>query len=1610
LRQILVRAWGGIAASVVLGALGVHAQEPSAPRPLAEALWVDPQPLVVDGDPSEWRGADSTVLAIERLEQFVRLPGRASRENWSGAADLSVRVWLGWNETDLLVGGEVLDDAPHEHVEPNWYEGDSLELFLDLGARDGPWDALDWQIMLAPNWPERPWGVYPRGEQGAGRERELDGGFGGVEVVAQELPGGYRFEARIPWRNLGAFTPAADARLGFNLAACDRDRAGVLENYATWTGESQLSAFPDRRTDLVLVGPAAPQVAAAAPDASPRALDRPYLLLALALLYGVALWSRGIWRRARARRIAAWTAAGLLVASVAVAAFSRLSRLRSVQERTDQIEAHWAEFESVAASGAMGVAQPSELLGAAQALAAGRSIAPPPRLAWRHLAPPERTLAPQRRTSSRGLPYEPFQGATQQLEPYTLEPGRALRVKLGGEGGAPFALDALQLVTRVRDRRYQRFSAAEAPVLAIDLLSGGAAVRPPLEMRHGRELHFEEDAHRDLPDLEPVYFAGAGRGERVHGDALIVRLAESLGVEELVIRHVGPPSGYAVELVALAAGVRDVSRAAPPPLRATPDGQWSWAGHSSSLEIELVAPGRAPRRLDPSTLVRTLRIAEEPIANAYVRDLEPLPGSAWDAAPIAALAVLAPFLVTLFAQWLSTRRRMRGKLAVGFVATSAAPLLALTLLLDASLRNEHERNELERVRSELVRAEQGLESLSKSLERDAQRLLRLAAMRKLVDGVYPQTPEELLACWGESDGSVRILERTGHDGQRVVVGVGPNVAQLRAHTGFATGLVRARGQLLVCGVAQTTPGAEQPLKVVVARPPELPDSSSLAPLGAVRLVGGGRDSAPTAPDVLARDDSELRRPLYDASGQALAGVLVAKARARAAPVLGDFNLLELLLAAAITALFTVVLFAGILTGGVVGPIERLDRALRRGDVGRVEAEVDDEIGRLAGAIRGYSDEVAERVTQLEMLQRAQSELAQRLDSDEAREAVLQFFLRSSAAQSVWLVWRGEAGDAARVWGDGGRSLALPERAGLLQRAVCAGELLQFVDPNRSLALSDFEQVLFGAVQRVVCAPLIAGGDTRGAMVLGYDDARPSNNLPFLRAAANQAAIVLENARLYSQATRDALTGFLTDPGFRQRLAEEIQRAQDEPSAGVVLVQLRLAGLPRDDQRAGERLREAAQRLRLAVRGMAIFGRSGAADLTVALPWSGRAPQIEALARRLVDRVSSAPWPDGEAVSGLFVAHASYPEDGPSARFVMGVLEDRLAEAQSGVPALDLVRLAPLIPTDFVAKSPLMLQLLDTVRRLAEQDIGVLVSGETGVGKDRIAELVHRWSGRAAGPLVHVHCPSLSSSLIEDELLGHEKGAFTGALARRRGPFEYASGGTVVLDEIAGLAPAGQVALLRLLEAREVQPLGASRPIPIDVRVVATSSVDLAEAVERGDFRGDLYFRLNVAQVSVPPLRLRKGDVPDLVAAFLQRFNSSADRPVTGVAPELLDLLGQHDWPGNVRELENAIAKGCVLANGGELSVEHVQLRVESAALGAAARAGLTDRQERLLDSLTAGERITSTEFATREGISNRTALRDLLDLAERGLLEREGSKRGTRFRRSETRSRATFGR
>ena len=247
--------------------------------------------------------------------------------------------------------------------------------------------------------------------------------------------------------------------------------------------------------------------------------------------------------------------------------------------------------------------------------------------------------------------------------------------------------------------------------------------------------------------------------------------------------------------------------------------------------------------------------------------------------------------------------------------------------------------------------------------------------------------------------------------------------------------------------------------------------------------------------------------------------------------------------------------------------------------------------------------------------------------------------------------------------------------------------------------------------------------------------------------------------------------------------------------------------------------------------------------------------------------------------------------------------------------------------NIVARSPKMQEALATVERVAPTNSTVLLGGESGVGKDLIARAIHQHSRRASGPFVKINCTAIPENLLESELFGYEKGAFTGAVASKPGKFELADKGTVFLDEIGDVPGAIQVKLLRVLQEREFERLGGTRTLKVDVRLVAATNRDLRAALEQGTFREDLYYRLNVVPISIAPLRERKEDIPYLVDHFIARFAREAGKPIEGITPAAMKLLTAFHWPGNVRELENIIERAVALFAGTVIDVGDIQLDV-----------------------------------------------------------------------------------
>lgn len=245
---------------------------------------------------------------------------------------------------------------------------------------------------------------------------------------------------------------------------------------------------------------------------------------------------------------------------------------------------------------------------------------------------------------------------------------------------------------------------------------------------------------------------------------------------------------------------------------------------------------------------------------------------------------------------------------------------------------------------------------------------------------------------------------------------------------------------------------------------------------------------------------------------------------------------------------------------------------------------------------------------------------------------------------------------------------------------------------------------------------------------------------------------------------------------------------------------------------------------------------------------------------------------------------------------------------------------PPIP-GIIGNSPAMQEVYRITRRVAGSNASVLILGETGVGKELIASAIHRLSRRSGGPFVRVNCGALSESLLESELFGHVRGAFTGAVSNRTGRFEAANGGTIFLDEINSTSLTLQVKLLRVLQEREFERVGDTGTLSTDARIVAASNRDLMKEVKQERFREDLYWRLNVVPIEIPPLRRRRDDIPALVSFFLEHYNEINDRYVVHIGPGTMEAMQDYNWPGNVRELQNYIERAVVMSETDELTVD-----------------------------------------------------------------------------------------
>jgi len=301
----------------------------------------------------------------------------------------------------------------------------------------------------------------------------------------------------------------------------------------------------------------------------------------------------------------------------------------------------------------------------------------------------------------------------------------------------------------------------------------------------------------------------------------------------------------------------------------------------------------------------------------------------------------------------------------------------------------------------------------------------------------------------------------------------------------------------------------------------------------------------------------------------------------------------------------------------------------------------------------------------------------------------------------------------------------------------------------------------------------------------------------------------------------------------------------------------------------------------------------------------------------------------------------------------------------------------------LGRSSAMERVFDTIRQIRLSRSTVLIIGESGTGKELVARAIHQQGPRREGPFIPVHCAALAPTLLESELFGHEKGAFTGATALRKGRFELADGGTIFLDEIGDIAPEIQVKLLRFLESREFERVGGARPIRVDVRLLAATNADLDKLRDEGKFREDLYYRINVVRINLPPLRERSEDIPLLTKSFIEEFARENGKTGLNITPEALHLLGKYSWPGNVRELRNCVESMVVLNTGPVIGVRDLppairgreQIREETPAVSLNLKTAGRDLLLRALEQ-SGGNKAAAARLL---GISRRTLYRKLAE-------------------------------
>ncbi len=735
--------------------------------------------------------------------------------------------------------------------------------------------------------------------------------------------------------------------------------------------------------------------------------------------------------------------------------------------------------------------------------------------------------------------------------------------------------------------------------------------------------------------------------------------------------------------------------------------------------------------------------------------------------------------------------------------------------------------------------------------------------------------------------------------------------------------------------------------------------------------------------------------------------------------------------------------ASIVTGRITDPIERLEEgaeALRRGEFDVcVESQEGGQIGRLTETFNNMAQELRSRIQDLNHLNRGIQELTSGLHLDQVLKSAVAFFSRHSAADRVRVVLLDWERDRAEIFGEDRQEVdrQAPDVATVLS---ATGPLSMKLSPGLDGGVF---ATLFLGYHSMLVLPLVIAGRSRGGILLLFESPHPATvNLELLSTIAGQTSAALENARLYHHAVEDLYTGAFVPDYFSRLVGRAVANSQDAGES-VSLIGFRLVHGHQQEEALGAEgygryMERIASLLRRHVSTEAKICRSSSDSFQVLLPDVGRdeaTDAVEDLSRRLVESDLGV-----RGTADLEVACATFPAEGASAEFLFHALESKMSGGLLGPVVASTQQGAD---AGIVFSSPVMNEVVRVVQKVAPSELTILLDGETGTGKEVLANHIHQWSKRAKGPLVKVHCAALSESLLQSELFGHEKGAFTGATERRIGKFEQAEGGTIFLDEIGEVSLDTQVKLLRVLQEREVDRVGGRSPVAVDVRVIAATNRNIEAMVADGTFREDLYYRLQGMVVTVPPLRERKSEIPALLEVFRREAVAAGHTSVRGFSTDAMDEIFRRDWPGNIRELRNAAFRAMVLAGEGLMERSHLQgiltqvdvapqptmLRapveipadrpagdpagtadgdsIGDAGNGAPGlpelvlpRSGLSlgSRLQTLYELVCERGSLSNQEYVAVAGVSSRTGLRDLNDLLARGLIERVGRRRGARYR------------